>query len=81
MTLPIPNIGDRVVYHAPSGGNGYPKGMAEGHPYEVIDRDLNDGPGWPDGCTGTPFVTVKKDDGQPFSAFFYRFEIVEEQAE
>ena len=51
--------------------------ITEGKTYEVVDYDPNDR-GWPDGCRGTPMVTIIDDDGRRFSAFRYRFqEIVE----
>lgn len=45
---------------------------------QVIHYDRNDGPEWPDGCCGTPFVEVQGDDDKMYSSFAYRWERVEE---
>jgi len=64
------NIGDIVIFRHPR--HGPVARMTEGREYQVVEYDPNTA-GWPAGCCGTPFITVVADDGQPFSAYAYRF--------
>lgn len=73
----LPSIGDRVTYTGVS-GLPYPSRLTEGKAYPVTYVDRNDGPEWPAGTCGTPFVAILADDGRPFEAFSYRFKPVEE---
>jgi hypothetical protein len=66
------NIGDRVRWrHDPCSSR--PHGITEGRDYPVVAYDPNDR-GWPDGCTGTPLVTIINDHGWTHTAFAFRFE-------
>lgn len=66
-------VGSLVTYTPQSPGA--MKRMTEGVIYTVTAYDPNT-KGWPDGCCGTPFVTVIADDGEPFEAMRYRFKLV-----
>ena len=54
---------------------GHTNNLTPGRDYTVIFFDENNGPEWPDGCSGSPLVTVLNDLGNEVTLIMNRFEV------
>lgn len=61
--------GDKLIF---SSGN-YVANMTLGKTYTVLEFDPNNGPEWPAGSFGKPFVCVHNDKNQPVMLHASRF--------